>query len=170
VFSNVSGKLLDSTEVMPVLRHIATLGVPIHLHPAIPLNRVGLDTPSYFLSLGFPCDTSLSALRLIWSGLFDEAPDLNVIVAHVGGVIPYLAGRIGTYSSASALVPEAPRLPHPLDHCLGRLYVDTVCLLTAGRSASRAPGRYVLRRDRTCSLSGPPFPRHELPLFRNRRQ
>jgi predicted TIM-barrel fold metal-dependent hydrolase len=51
VFSNISGNLLDSSDVMPVLNHIGTLGVPIHLHPAVPVNRVGLDTPSDFLSL-----------------------------------------------------------------------------------------------------------------------
>jgi predicted TIM-barrel fold metal-dependent hydrolase len=127
VFSNISGRLLDSPEVMPVLKHIGKIGVPIHLHPAIPLNRTGLDDPSLFLSLGFPSDTSLNILRLIRSGLFDESPDLKVIVAHVGGVIPYLFGRIATYSAPSPLVPKPSRLAHPIDHYLGRLFVDTAC-------------------------------------------
>jgi predicted TIM-barrel fold metal-dependent hydrolase len=127
IFSNISGKLLDSPEVTAVLRHIGTLGVPIHLHPAIPLNCVGLDTPANFLSLGFPYDSSLNVLRLIQTGLLDESPNLNVIVAHVGGVLPYLAGRIGTYSAPSELVPEGTRLAHALDHDIRRLYVDTVC-------------------------------------------
>ncbi|MBV8361107.1 MAG: amidohydrolase [Deltaproteobacteria bacterium] len=127
VFSNISGELLDSRVIVPVLRHIGTLGVPIHLHPAIPLNRLGLDTPGLHLSLGFPYDTSLSTVRLIRSGLFDEAPDLKLIVAHIGGVIPYLSGRIGIYGVPSPLVPEAPRLKHPIDHYLRRLFVDTVC-------------------------------------------
>lgn len=129
IFSNTSGKLLDSPEVMTILRHIGTLGVPIHLHPAIPLHRVGLETPGNFLSFGFPYDTSLNVLRLIQAGLFDESPDVKIIVAHVGGVIPYLAGRIGTYNynGPSALVPESTRLAHPLDYYLRRLYVDTVC-------------------------------------------
>lgn len=127
IFSNISGKLLDSPEVMAVLRHIGTLGVPIHLHPAVPLNRVGLETPGNFLSVGFPYDTSLNVLHLIQAGLFDESPDLKVIVAHVGGVIPYLAGRIETYCAPSALFPRAPRLEHSLDYYLRGLYVDTVC-------------------------------------------
>src|SRR6516164_6989246 len=63
VFSNVSHKPLDSPEVIPVLKHIGTLGVPIHLHPAIPLNRIGLDTPSLLLALGFPYDSSLNTMR-----------------------------------------------------------------------------------------------------------
>jgi len=127
VFSNIGNKVLDSSEFMPILKHIGMLGVPIHLHPAIPLNRIGLDSANLFLPLGFPYDSSLNTLRLIQSGLFDETPDLKLIVAHVGGVIPYLWGRIGTYSAPSPLVPDAPRLAHPLDHYLRRLYVDTVC-------------------------------------------
>src|SRR6516164_2198223 len=108
VFSNVSNKLLDSSEFAPVLKHIGMLGVPMHLHPAIPLNRVGLESASQFLSLGFPYDTSLNTVRLIQSGLLDETPDLKLIVAHIGGVLPYLIGRIGTYSAPSRLF-----LTHP---------------------------------------------------------
>lgn len=127
VFSNIAGKLLDSPEFAPVLKHIGMLGVPIHLHPAIPRNRIGLDKASQFLPLGFPYDTSLNVLRLIQNGLLDEVPDLKLIVAHIGGVIPYLTGRIGTYDTPSALVPDASSLKHPIEEYIRRLYVDTVC-------------------------------------------
>jgi len=127
VFSNVSNKLLDSSEFAPVLKHIGMLGVPMHLHPAIPLNRVGLESASQFLSLGFPYDTSLNTVRLIQSGLLDETPDLKLIVAHIGGVLPYLIGRIGTYSAPSSLFPNASLLKYPIEHYLHKLYVDTVC-------------------------------------------
>lgn len=127
VFSNISSKLLDSSEFVPILKHVGMLGVPIHLHPAIPLNCVGMETASQFLPLGFPYDTSLNTLRLIQSGLFDETPDLKLIVAHIGGVLPYLIGRIGTYSAPSPLVPNASLLKHPIEHYLHKLYVDTVC-------------------------------------------
>src|SRR5262249_30481215 len=127
VFSTISNNLLDSIDVMAVLKYIGTLGVPVHLHPAIPLNRIGLDTPSLFLSIGFPCDSSLNALRLIQSGLFDESPDLKMIVAHAGGTIPYLKGRIEAYSAPSPLVPQPLPLAYPIRDYLSRLYVDTVC-------------------------------------------
>ena len=127
VFSNISDRLLDSPEFVPVLKHIGMLGAPIHLHPAIPLSRAGLSTASLFLSLGFPYDSSLSAVRLIQSGLFDETLDLKLIVAHIGGVIPYLTGRIESYATPTPFFPDAPRLTHPIDHYLGKLYVDTAC-------------------------------------------
>ena len=118
VFSNISNKLLDSAEFTPVLKHIGMLGVPIHLHPAIPLNRVGLENTSQFLPLGFPYDTSLNTFRLIQSGLLDETPDLKLIVAHIGGVLPYLIGRIGTYSAPSRLFPNASLLKYPIEQYL----------------------------------------------------
>lgn len=127
LFSNISNKLLDSREFLPALKHIGMLRVPMHLHPAIPLNHTGLDTASLFLPLGFPYDSSLNTVRLIQSGLFDETPDLQLIVAHVGGVIPYLKGRIATYNTPSSFVPDTPHLAHPIDHYLSKLYVDTVC-------------------------------------------
>ena len=127
VFSNTSSRLLDSPEFLAVLRHIGKLGMAIHLHPAIPLNRIGLSSASLFLPLGFPYDTSVNVVRLIQSGLFDEVPELKLIVAHIGGVIPYLAGRIETYSAPSPLVPATPLLKHPIGHYLSKLYVDTVC-------------------------------------------
>ena len=126
IFSNISNRLLDSPEFMVVLKHIARLGMPVHLHPAVPSNRIGMDSPSQFLGLGFPLDTSLSAVRLIQSGLFDETPDLKLIMAHVGGAIPYLWGRLATFSAASSTIHDSPRLRHPIDHYLSKLYVDTV--------------------------------------------
>jgi predicted TIM-barrel fold metal-dependent hydrolase len=127
IFSNVAGQSVDSPKVLPVLKHIGLLGVPIHLHPAVPLNRVALDTASLMLSLGFPFDSSLSTVRLIRSGLLDQVPDLRLIVAHAGGVIPYLRGRIATYSTRSSLVIDSPDLLHPIERYLDNLYVDTVC-------------------------------------------
>jgi predicted TIM-barrel fold metal-dependent hydrolase len=127
IFSNIAGKMLNTPEFLPVFKQIATLGVPVHLHPAIPLNTVGMDSASLFLGLGFPYDSSLNTLQLILSGFFDEAPDFKLIVAHVGGVIPYLKGRIEAYSALSPLITNAPKLTHPLGHYLNNLYADTVC-------------------------------------------
>ena len=127
VFSNISNRFLDSPEFLAVLKHIAKLGKPVHLHPAIPLNRTGLNSPRQFFPLGLPYDTTLNVVRLIESGLFDETPDLKLIVAHVGGVIPYLWGRITTFNEPSPLVTDSPRFQQPIDHYLSKLYVDTVC-------------------------------------------
>jgi predicted TIM-barrel fold metal-dependent hydrolase len=127
VFSNTARKMLRDPDVVPVLERIGELGVPVHLHPAIPLNAVGMDSAGLFLALGFPYDTSLNAVHLIQSGFFDRLPDFKLILAHVGGLIPYLKGRLEAYSVPSNLVSESSPMRNPLKHYLERLYVDTVC-------------------------------------------
>ena len=54
LFSNIAGKMLDAAEHRPVLKHIGRMGVPVHLHPAMPLGQAGLDNPGVTLSIGFP--------------------------------------------------------------------------------------------------------------------
>jgi predicted TIM-barrel fold metal-dependent hydrolase len=127
IFSNVAHRWLDAPEFRPVFQHIGRLGVPIHLHPAVPPVPDGLTSTTLFLALGFPYDSSLNTVRLIQSGLFDEIPDLKVIVSHVGGILPYLIGRLEIYAPPSPLDPGPSRLQHPLGHYVRNLYVDTVC-------------------------------------------
>lgn len=138
VFSNIAHQVLDSPAFRPVLKHIGRLGVPIHLHPAVPPNHHGLTSASLFLALGFPYDSSLNVVRLIQSGLFDEVPDLKVIVSHVGGVLPYLLGRLEVYTAPSPLTPGPSNLLHPLGHYVRNLYVDTVCYHPAALACGHA--------------------------------
>jgi len=44
--------------------------------------------------LGWPYETGVTLARLIFSGIMDRFPDLKVIAHHLGGVIPYLEGRV----------------------------------------------------------------------------
>ncbi len=87
LFSNINQKVLDTPELRPIYKHIARLGVPMNMHPAIPLNLVGMDNGSLVTGLAFMYDSTLNTVRLIQSGLFDEEPDLKLIVPHIGGVI-----------------------------------------------------------------------------------
>lgn len=116
IFSNTCGKPLDSPEFMPVYRRIASLGVPLNMHPTSPLNTAALDG-ALMPGMGFIYDTTLATARLIQSGIFDDEPGFDLIVPHVGGVLPYLGGRI------RASVKGAVR---PVSDYFRRIYVDTV--------------------------------------------
>jgi aminocarboxymuconate-semialdehyde decarboxylase len=130
LFSNINSRVLDSAEYLPVYRHIAELGVPLNMHPGVPLNRVGVDRSSLMVPLGFLFDTALNTVRLIESGLFDEAPDLKLIVPHIGGVLPYLKGRLGSYGHRTLQFHDMPTLRKPVSEYLADLYIDTVCYHT----------------------------------------
>jgi len=53
-----------------------------------------LDYGLYFAGWGFAVETSLHALRLIMSGVFDQFPDLIIILGHMGEGIPFYLQRI----------------------------------------------------------------------------
>lgn len=98
--SNVNGRPLDEPEFWPIFEVIAKSGRPILLHPA--RTREMPDYPTEKHSkyeicsvLGWPYETGVTLARLVFSGIMDRFPDLKVIAHHLGGVIPYLEGRVG---------------------------------------------------------------------------
>ena len=46
------------------------------------------------LALGFPLETTIAVTRMLLSGVWDRFTKLNVLLAHSGGTLPFLAGRI----------------------------------------------------------------------------
>jgi predicted TIM-barrel fold metal-dependent hydrolase len=47
-----------------------------------------------WFSFGWPYETTACMTRLIYSGLLDELPNLKIITHHMGGMIPFFAGKI----------------------------------------------------------------------------
>jgi aminocarboxymuconate-semialdehyde decarboxylase len=45
---------------------------------------------------GWPYETSVAMARLVFGAYFDTFPNLKIITHHMGGMIPYFAGRVGT--------------------------------------------------------------------------
>ena len=46
------------------------------------------------LALGFPLETTIAVTRMYLAGVFDRHPKLQMLLAHSGGTLPFLAGRI----------------------------------------------------------------------------
>lgn len=46
------------------------------------------------LALGFPLETTIAVSRMFLAGVFDHFPNLKMLLAHSGGTLPFLAGRI----------------------------------------------------------------------------
>src|SRR6516225_2925054 len=98
--TNANGVPLDAPQVLPLFEVIANSGRPILLHPA--RTRDMPDYPTEKVSkyeicsvLGWPYETGVTLARLVFSGLIDRYAGLKVIAHHLGGVIPYLEGRVG---------------------------------------------------------------------------
>ena len=126
LFSNINQKTVDSPEFRPVFKHVARLGVSINMHPTAPLNMHGLDQRPLIPGMAFLLDTSMATVRLIMSGLFEEAPGLQLIVPHTGGFVPYIRGRVERLIDAWTPPAGWPSLSQPAHDFFGKIYVDTV--------------------------------------------
>jgi aminocarboxymuconate-semialdehyde decarboxylase len=123
IATNIAGVELDAPALEPFWALAARLRVPILVHPhaVAGANRMG---DYYFRNLiGNPVETALAGARLLFGGVIERHPDLRIILAHGGGALPQLVGRL---RHGYAVRPEArDRAADPLSG-IGRLYYDTI--------------------------------------------
>lgn len=123
ILSNANGKPIDSPEFWPVFEKVAKLDVPVFLHPGQARNKL-LRNYMMGASIGFPIETTIALARLITSGLLEKLPNLKIVVAHLGGTIPYLIGRID--QSFKSFVNDK-KITKPPSYYLKQIYLDTIC-------------------------------------------
>lgn len=92
--SNVCGKDLDHPDLLPFFVKAEALRAPVFIHPIDILGAERLRTYYLHNGLGNPFDTAAAAARLILGGVLDRCPRLQVCLAHAGGALPYLIGRL----------------------------------------------------------------------------
>jgi aminocarboxymuconate-semialdehyde decarboxylase len=121
--TNVNGRELDDPAFTPVWERIHALGLPAFLHP---LNVIGAQRLApYYLGnlLGNPFDTAVAAARLIFGGVLDRFPKLQVCLPHAGGAFPYLIGRLDRGRTVRG---ELRHMKRPPSAYLRRFTYDTI--------------------------------------------
>jgi predicted TIM-barrel fold metal-dependent hydrolase len=88
----------DAAAYLPFWAAVEQLDVPFYLHPRDPLpsrEPIYAGHP-WFLgpAWAFGVETSIHALRLMGSGLFDRHPRLTIILGHLGEGLPHLVWRL----------------------------------------------------------------------------
>jgi predicted TIM-barrel fold metal-dependent hydrolase len=109
---------------------VQQLDVPFYLHSRSPLPK---HQPAYeghpWLTgsiWGFAAETSIHALRLMGSGLFDEYPKLKVVLGHLGEGLPCNIWRIDNRISRTLGARPKAKLP------IGRYLRENVYITTSG--------------------------------------
>ena len=100
-FSNVAGKPLDLPEFKPLFQKMSEYDLPIWIHPTRGANIADYPTEEkskyeIWFVFGWPYETSVAMARIVFNYYFDEFPNLKIITHHLGGMIPYFEGRVGT--------------------------------------------------------------------------
>jgi len=91
----IDGHDLDDPLFEPIFARIEALDLPVFLHPLAPILG-GKRLQPYSLSnlVAFPMDTTIAACHLIFGGVLDRHPKLQISLPHAGGVLPNLIGRL----------------------------------------------------------------------------
>jgi predicted TIM-barrel fold metal-dependent hydrolase len=100
IYSNTAGRPLDLPELDPVYDLLHRERIPIFIHPARSEKFADYKSEDkskfeIWWALGWPYETSTAMARLVFSGVFDRYPNLAIVCHHLGGIIPYVAGRVG---------------------------------------------------------------------------
>jgi len=132
IFSNVDGNPVDSSGHMAVYETAANAGAPVWIHPQLHEWYDWLSEYELHRTIGWPFDTTAAMARMVFGGVFEEHPDLDVVVHHLGGMVPFYIGRIATFFEARVNNPEmypefeAPDFSTSVREQFRNFYGDTV--------------------------------------------
>lgn len=91
------------------------------------------------LALGFPLETTIAITRMILGRVFDRFQSLSVLIAHSGGTLPFLAGRIESCIAHDAHLKKHDQLDQRrsvFDILNENFYLDAVIYDKIGLSAA----------------------------------
>lgn len=121
--TSVAGAPLDDPALDAFWAACCELNVPLFMHPQ---HELAADrTAQFYLHnlYGNPSETALAVARMIFAGVFERFPQLNLILAHGGGTIPYIIGRL---DHGYRVRPETKTIPKAPSTYLKQLYFDTI--------------------------------------------
>jgi aminocarboxymuconate-semialdehyde decarboxylase len=123
--ASVRGVLLGDDRFAPFWEAAEETGALVFVHPT----TRGFDSPAlhdYYLwnTVGNPLETATTAAHLVVAGVMERHPGLRVLLAHGGGALMAVRGRMrhahGFQPQARARLREAP------DDSIRRFYFDTL--------------------------------------------
>lgn len=131
-FTNVDGKLLDHAEFEPFWETLDDLDVPLWIHPQLnDWHDWGPGETWIYKMLGWPFETTVTVARLVFFGVLERHPNVELVTHHLGGSLPYQVGRVKSWYLSRRQEPELyddptmADLSEPLEHYFDRIYGDT---------------------------------------------
>lgn len=106
-------------------------GILLFLHPVSPEPPWRFPIYTLQLVVQWPAETSFAIARMIFGGFFDRFPQLKMLLAHGGGTILFLKGRLNAAYEARGAEGDpyfTANLSAPPGNYLDRLYYDTCSL------------------------------------------
>ncbi|NQE49972.1 amidohydrolase [Herbaspirillum rubrisubalbicans] len=119
----------DQPQYRPFWGKVQELDRPFYLHPRNPLPAQAPIYEGHSWLLGptwaFGQETAVHALRLMGSGLFDQYPDLKIILGHMGEGLPYSMWRIDHRNGWVKTEPSYPAKKRIADYFRQNFWLTT---------------------------------------------
>ncbi|MBI4084221.1 MAG: amidohydrolase [Candidatus Lambdaproteobacteria bacterium] len=122
--TNVNGGELADPAYFPLYERCEAQQLVVMLHPTGVIGAERLR-PFYLGNLlGNPFDTTVAAANLVFGGVLDRFPRLEIVLPHAGGALPYLWGRLQRGQHVRPEARDKARLP--VREYLRRFHYDTI--------------------------------------------
>jgi 5-carboxyvanillate decarboxylase len=112
--SHTNDEFLDDQKFWPIFEAAVANDAPIYIHPRRPpaqmveaFNDYSMDRALW----GYAMETSTHVLRLIMGGVFDQFPDLKIVLGHMGEGLPFWMHRLDTIGGLPTTVTKIKRKP-----------------------------------------------------------
>ncbi len=94
IATHINDKELSDASFLPVYERIEASGLALFLHPVHVLAPERLAAHYLTNLLGNPFESAIAAAHLIFGGVLDRFPRLNIVLPHAGGAFPWLVWRL----------------------------------------------------------------------------
>lgn len=122
--THINGIYPGDGRFRPFWETCESLGAFVFIHPVEGGGRPELRDYYMWNVIGNPLETTVAAGHLILSGVMDAYPRLKILLAHGGGALPYIHGRL---DRGFAQRPEINKvIPRPPTEYLKMFYFDTI--------------------------------------------
>jgi aminocarboxymuconate-semialdehyde decarboxylase len=125
VAASVEGTYLGDVRFEPFWAAAERTGALVFVHPTTRGFAAPVFGEHYLWNLvGNPMETTITAAHMVLAGVLERHPALKVLLAHAGGAIVSLRGRLRHGAQTIAAAGDA--LSQPADVLVGRFLFDTV--------------------------------------------
>jgi aminocarboxymuconate-semialdehyde decarboxylase len=121
--TSIDGTELDDKRYWDLYAKCESIGWPVFLHPVYTVGSERLTRFYLKNLLGNPYDTGVAAACLIFGGVMDAFPKLEVNLPHAGGTFPGLIGRL---DHGAKVRPEMKHMQQLPSAYLRRFTYDTI--------------------------------------------
>lgn len=162
IYTNYRGKLPGHPDFQPIWAKLQEHKALVHLHPTDSELKPGFIAG--FLPqpiIDFPQNTTRAAVDLVLTGTVRACPDVDIILSHAGGTLPFLGARALGSLSIPPIAARAGVTAEQGMEDMARFYWD----IALSTSPAQLDGLLHFVKDKSRILFGSDFPYAPMPTI-----